>query len=220
MDQNPEDDAAQRLQAVTAALQAEVALRRLVLAQSGRLSGELRDEALDAMDLLATEASLRGVAPAEQDPAVLVTLAALRDLMPASERFPADSDLAFLAVAIATHLQVLRPDRLALVTTTLERLSADWPGNITQVKALADHYQRLAAQARKAGASDARERTRRAQAWAQRAVELYPAHLPFREDLIALARENGDSETIERETATIKRLAPIVYPTNRPRGTW
>jgi hypothetical protein len=191
-------------------------LMRLALKQGGEpeaIAWEELDEMLLRSGLPpASAGSGESVAP-------LVRLT-LEELARAGDRFPADSDLAFREVEIATWYQVWRPARTAEMTPFLEELVQRWPGHLLGVKALADHYCRLALQSRERGEQRAGELARQAQRWAQAAVDLYPTQLTYREELIAVAGLTGDAATVARETAAIRDLQDRVHRDNRPRRRW
>jgi O-antigen ligase len=191
--------------------QVEGALARLRLAQAGRLDAGQREQVMEALDyalgrVVAEEGRLEG------DPIEALSLSTIRQTIEESRRFPADPALALVALGTAEHFQALLPARAAQVTPHLERLAADWPGHVAATRALAEHYLRLA----RAAAPEARRvPARQAQAWAHRAVELYPTHLPMRALLISAAELTGDRETVLQQNAEIEGLAPLVHPDNR-----
>jgi hypothetical protein len=138
----------------------------------------------------------------------------IRRCVDESRRFPADHDLVFTAVALGEHLQALLPARASVVTPMLERMHAEWPGDLLVIKSLSEHYLRLA---RTSSGDSRRVQARQAQAMAHRAVELYPTHLPLRQTLIAAAELTGDQETVAVQRAEIARLTPLVHVDNRAR---
>jgi hypothetical protein len=194
---------------------AEAILQLVRLAEAGRLNEQQKEQVLRAMDYMAGALIVEHQAlAATPNPCEAITLGLLQELVPASQQFPADSDLAFLAISIANHFQLLYPQRLAVVTPHLETLASAWPQNLSCLQALADHYLRLAQQQT---GQTARNYARQAQAFAQQVVARYPSHLPFREHLIAAARITGDSDTITQQQAAIEHLTPLVHPDNRLR---
>ena len=131
-----------------------------------------------------------------------------------SRRFPADHDLLYVAVAISEHFQALEPKRLAVMTPVLEGLLAEWPGSLLVTKVLSEHYLR---RARVPEEANKKVFARQAQAMAERAVALYPTHLPLRQTLIAAAELTGDAQTVTVQREEIERLKPLVHVDNRLR---
>jgi O-antigen ligase len=194
----------------------ENVLARLRLVDQGRLDEARRDEALAAFERAFSRAVVEERETAlAADPREGLALTTIRQAVAASRRFPADHDLVFVAVAIGEHLQALLPQRAEVLTPVLEGLLADWPRDLLVIKALSEHYLRLAR-----AATDGRRHglARQAQALAHRAVELYPTHLPLRQTLIQAAELTGDQATITGQRAEIERLTPLVHRDNRLRG--
>jgi O-antigen ligase len=197
------------------AQQAEAILQRLCLGEDGRLDPTQREQTINALHYVA------GVVIAEDgesaiaaDPSETIAVGMLKRLVPASQHFPADSDLAFLAVTIAGHFQRLKPDRISVLTPFLEELVSTWPQQLACVHSLSEHYYRLA---KAQTGESARPLARQAQAFAQRVVLMYPTHLPFRAQLIRAAQLTGDQATVAKEQADIIRLTPLVHPDNQLR---
>lgn len=161
----------------------------------------------------------RGLATPDDALPMLAVVTVAR-LCEEAARFPADPDLSLTATEVAAGIQSLAPDHAAALTPWLEGLAAAWPERLATTKALADHYRLLAHQARRRQQSAAPALTRRAQAWAARVVERHPMYLPFREELVELARLTGDRETEREQIAELRRLAPLVHPTGRATRTW
>jgi O-antigen ligase len=162
----------------------------------------------------------RGLAVPD-DPLVMMAVVAVARLAEESSRFPADPDLSLTATEIAAGIQSLAAEQAApALTAWLERLAGEWPERLATTKALADHYRLLARQARERQRADAPMLTRRAQAWAMRVVERHPTYLPFREELVELARLTGDRETEQAQIAELRRLAPLVHVTGRATKPW
>lgn len=191
----------------------EAVLARLRLADSGRLGEEQRHQVLEAFEHAFARVVVedRGAALAV-DPREALALATIRRAVEASRRFPADHDLVFVAVAIGEHFQALLPKRSAALTSTLEGLLADWPQDLLVTKALSEHYLRLA---RAETGERKRVLARQAQALAERAVDLYPTHLPLRQSVIRAAELTGDQATATAQRAEIERLTPLVHRDNR-----
>ena len=159
--------------------------------------------------------------PTPDNPLVMMAVVTVARLCEESSHFPADPDLSLTATEVAAGIQSLVGEQAAVeLTPWLERLSAEWPERLATTKALADHYRLLARLAREKKRADAPALTRRAQAWATRVVERHPTYLPFREDLVDLARLTGDRETEQAQIAELRRLAPVVHPTGRAAKTW
>jgi hypothetical protein len=122
--------------------------------------------------------------------------------------------LVYVAVAISEHFQALEPKRSVVMTPILEGLISEWPSDLLVTKVLSEHYLR---RARVADEASKHVFARQAQALAQRAVALYPTHLPLRQTHIAAAELNGDAETVKAERQEIERLKPLVHVDNRSR---
>lgn len=183
-----------------------------------RQAEQLNDAMIRAVAWAASER--RGLSTPD-DAMVMMAVVTVARLCEESSRFPADPDLSLTATEVAAAIQSLAAGQsVEALTPWLERLSAEWPERLATTKALADHYRLLARQAREQQRKDAPALSRRAQAWATRVVERHPTYLPFREDLIALARQNGDRETEQAQIAEIRRLSPVVHPTGRAAKTW
>ena len=195
------------------AQQAEAILQRLRLGEEGQLDPTQREQIVNALHYMAgqiiAEDGETAIAP---DPSETLAVGMLRRLVLASQSFPADSDLSFLAVTIAGHFQRLKPERMTVVTPFLEELVSVWPQQLSCVHALSDHYFRLA---QTMTGEQARTLARQAQSFAHRAVVMYPTHLPFRVQLIRAAQLTGDQVTVSQQQAEIKRLAPLVHPDNQ-----
>jgi O-antigen ligase len=191
----------------------EAVLARLRLADSGRLSEAQHGQALDAFERAYAQVVVedRGAA-LTADPREALALAIIRRALDAGRRFPADHDLVFAAVAIGEHFQALLPQRAESLTPLLERTLAEWPQDLLVTKALSEHYLRLA---RRATAERRQVLARQAQALAERAVDLYPTHLPLRRSVILATELTGDQETASAQRAEIERLAPLVHRDNR-----
>lgn len=191
----------------------EAVFARLRLAETGRLSEEQREQVLDAFERAFSQVVVedRGAA-LTTDPREALALATIRRALDASRRFPADHDLVFTAVAIGEHLQALLPQRAESLTPLLESMLADWPQDLLVTKALSEHYLRLA---RRATGDRRHVLARQAQALAERAVDLYPTHLPLRQSVILAAELTGDHPTVTAQRAEIERLKPLVHRDNR-----
>jgi hypothetical protein len=191
----------------------ETILARLRLAESGRLGEEQRGQVLDAFEQAYARVVVEDRAAAlTSDPREALALATIRRALDASRRFPADHDLVFVAVAIGEHFQALLPQRAAALTPHLEALLAEWPQDLLVTKALSEHYLRLA---RRESGERRHVLARQAQALAERAVDLYPTHLPLRESVILAAELTGDQTTVMAQRAEIERLTPLVHRDNR-----
>ncbi len=191
----------------------ETILARLRLAESGRLNDEQRGQVLDAFERAYARVVVEDRAAAlTSDPREALALATIRRALDASRRFPADHDLVFVAVAIGEHFQALLPQRAEALTPQLEMLLADWPQDLLVIKALSEHYLRLA---RRASGDRRHVLARQAQALAQRAVEHYPTHLPLRQSVILAAELTGDQASVNAQLAEIARLTPLVHRDNR-----
>jgi O-antigen ligase len=214
-----------RLEQLEQGRRVEDALRRACVSRLRGADATQREDAANQVDVELARAGLpvlgeRGGVPDDAEPVVLLALATAQELVTGSERFPADADQALVAVGVLTYLQELAPHHLDAAAPLLERLAERWPGQLAYAKALADHYLRRARRAQDDHRGDAAELAQRAVRWAREVVALYPTCLPFREDLIAAARLAGDQVTVEREIGEIRALAPLVYPSNRPRLRW
>ena len=197
------------------ARQTESIMSRMRLAQSGRLNDAQREQAQEAFDhavgrIVAEDGRAALAAEPMESLAVTIITRALTE----SRRFPADHDLVYVAVAISEHFQALEPKRLVVMTPILEGLISEWPSDLLVTKVLSEHYLR---RARVADEANKHIFARQAQALAQRAVALYPTHLPLRQTHIAAAELNGDAETVKAERQEIERLKPLVHVDNRPR---
>lgn len=191
----------------------EATYARLRLAEHGRLKDTQRIAVIEAFEhAYARAVTAHREAAVTDDPREGLALVTIADALDASRRFPADHDLVFVAIAIGEHFQAMLPKRAEVLTATLETLLHDWPHDLLVIKALSEHYLRLAGQA-----TGERRQTlaRQAQAVAGRAVELYPTHLPLRQTLIRAAESTGDQATIEAQRAEITRLEPLVHRDNR-----
>jgi hypothetical protein len=198
------------------AQQAEGVLQRLRLGEQNRLGPAQYEKIVKTLEYMAGQIiTEEGKSALAADPSETLTMGMLRRLIPASQSFPADSDLAFLAVNIAGHFQRLKPERAAVITPYLEELISAWPQQLACVHALSDHYFRLA---QSSTSESSRALARQAQAFAQRAVLMYPTHLPFRAQLIRTAKLTGDQVTVEQQQAEIKHLAPLVHVDNQLRS--
>ncbi len=195
------------------ARQTEAVFARLRLAESGRLGAQQREQVLDAFNHAFARVVVedRGAA-LTAEPREALAMATIRRALDASRSFPADHDLVFVAVAIGEHLQALLPQRAEVLTPVLERLLADWPQDLLVTKALSEHYLRLA---RRATGERRHALARQAQALAERAVELYPTHLPLRKSVILAAEITGDQATATAQRAEIERLTPLVHRDNQ-----
>lgn len=191
----------------------EAVFARLRLAENGRLDEKQREQVLTAFERAFAQVVVedRGAA-LTADPREALALATIRRALDASRRFPADHDLVFTAVAIAEHLQALLPQRAEALTPILESMLADWPQDLLMTKALSEHYLRLA---RRASGDRRHVLARQAQALAERAVDLYPTHLPLRQSVILAAELTGDQATATIQRAEIERLKPLVHRDNR-----
>lgn len=191
----------------------EAILARLRLADSGRLGDEQRHQAFEAFEHAFARVVVEDRAAAlTADPREALALATIRRAVEASRRFPADHDLVFVAVAIGEHFQALLPKRSEALTSTLEGLLADWPQDLLVTKVLSEHYLRLA---RAETGERKRVLARQAQALAERAVDLYPTHLPLRQSVIRAAELTGDQATVMAQRLEIERLMPLVHRDNR-----
>lgn len=191
----------------------ETILSRLRLAESGRLSEEQRGQVFDAFEQAYARVVVEDRAAAlTADPREALALATIRRALDASRRFPADHDLVFVAVAIGEHFQALLPQRVEALTPHLEALLADWPQDLLVTKALSEHYLRLA---KRESGERRHVLARQAQALAERAVDLYPTHLPLRQSVILAAELTGDQTTMQTQRAEIERLTPLVHRDNR-----
>ena len=197
------------------ARQTELIMSRMRLAQSGRLNDAQREQAQEAFDhavgrIVAEDGRAALAAEPMESLAVTIITRALTE----SRRFPADHDLVYVAVAISEHFQALEPKHLAVMTPVLEGLLAEWPGSLLVTKVLSEHYLR---RARVPEEANKKVFARQAQAMAERAVALYPTHLPLRQTLIAAAELAGDAQTVTVQREEIERLKPLVHVDNRPR---
>jgi O-Antigen ligase len=195
------------------ARQTESIMSRMRLAQSGRLNDAQREQAQEAFDhavgrIVAEDGRAALAAEPMESLAVTIITRALTE----SRRFPADHDLVYVAVAISEHFQALEPKRSVVMTPILEGLISEWPSDLLVTKVLSEHYLR---RARVADEANKHIFARQAQALAQRAVALYPTHLPLRKTHIAAAELNGDAETVKAERQEIERLKPLVHVDNR-----
>jgi O-antigen ligase len=197
------------------ARQTEAIFARVRLADSGRLGDEQREQVLDAFNHAFAQVVVedRGAA-LTSEPREALAMATIRRALDASRRFPADHDLVFVAVAIGEHLQALLPQRAEVLTPVLEGLLADWPQDLLVTKALSEHYLRLA---RRASGDRRHVLARQAQAMAERAVDLYPSHLPLRHSVILAAEITGDQATVTAQRVEIERLTPLVHRDNQLR---
>lgn len=193
----------------------EAIFARLRLIDNGRLDESQRGMVIESFERAYARAVIEHrEAAVTSDPREGLALITIRQAIDASRRFPADHDLAFVAVAIGEHVQALLPKRAELLTPLLEDLLAAWPQDLLVTKALGEHYLRLA----RAATGERRQLLgRQAQTLAQRAVELYPTHLPLRQTVIQAAEITGDQATIAAQRAEIARLEPLVHRDNRTR---
>ena len=197
------------------ARQTESIMSRMRLAQSGRLNDAQREQAQEAFDhAVGRIVAEDGRAALSAEPLESLAVTIITRALTESRRFPADHDLVYVAVAISEHFQALEPKRLAVMTPVLEGLLAKWPGSLLVTKVLSEHYLR---RARVADESHKLTFARQAQAMAQRAVALYPTHLPLRQTLIAAAELTGDAQTVTVQRQEIERLKPLVHVDNRSR---
>jgi O-Antigen ligase len=197
------------------ARQTESIMSRMRLAQSGRLNDAQREQAQEAFDhAVGRIVAEDGRAALAAEPMESLTVTIITRALTESRRFPADHDLVYVAVAISEHFQALEPKRLAVMTPILEGLMSEWPDDLLVTKVLSEHYLR---RARVADKASKHVFARQAQALAQRAVALYPTHLPLRQTHIAAAELNGDAETVKAERQEIERLKPLVHVDNRSR---
>ena len=146
----------------------------------------------------------------------LVARQLFTDAIAASARWPADLDLARSASDSFALLHDLRPTSAAAYTEPLRELLAAWPDQPFAVQGLANHCRQMAAQDQR----HADEWLKEAQRLLLRAVELSPGYLPLREQVVAVSKQLGDQATVERETANLHRLAPVVHETGRAAGMW
>lgn len=197
------------------AREAESLLTHLRVMSSQRVDEAQRQRVIEAFEHAVSRIVVQDrEAALAADPREALAMGHIRRCVEESRRFPADHDLIFTAVALGEHLQALVPVRASILTPMLERMHAEWPGDLLVIKSLSEHYLRLA----RASLGDTqRVQARQAQAMAHRAVELYPTHLPLRQTLITAAELTGDQATSETQRAEIARLTPLVHPDNRPR---
>jgi hypothetical protein len=206
---------AERGHVLERAREAEAILARLRLAEAGRLNEHQRMSVLDAFEMAVGRVVVEdGRSALTADPREALAMAMIRRSAEASRRFPADHDLVFVAIALGEHLQALLPQRASVLTPVLESLVPEWPRDLLVIKALSEHYLRLA---RVAKDDEKRRLARQAQSFALRAVDCYPTHLPLRQTVIRAAELTGDQETITAQQAEIARLAPLVHRDNRAR---
>lgn len=191
------------------------ALRRTMLGQE-RGDRTRREDALERLNVVLMRDGLPPVpadAPAPHQAPQVAELAVtvMRDLARRSVRWPADVDLAHGAADLAAQMYQMRPDLAPTLGETMRLLVAHWPDQPFAVQGMAWHLRRLARM------EPMRFRTHllEAQDWLRRAVALTPGFLPIREQLIEVSRELGDQDTVEREGAELRRLAPIVHETGR-----
>jgi hypothetical protein len=197
------------------ARQTESIMSRMRLAQSGRLNDAQREQAQEAFDhAVGRIVAEDGRAALAAEPMESLAVTIITRAVTESRRFPADHDLVYVAVAISEHFQALEPKHLAVMTPILEGLLAEWPGSLLVTKVLSEHYLR---RARVPEEANKKVFARHAQAMAQRAVALYPTHLPLRQTLIAAAELTGDAQTVTVQREEIERLKPLVHVDNRPR---
>ena len=196
------------------AREAEAVFARLRLIEQGRIGEPQRSQTLEAFEHAYARVVVEDRAAAlTADPRESLALATIRRAVEASRRFPADHDLVFAAVAIGEHFQALLPSRAEALTPILEDLLVEWPQDLLVTRALSEHYLRLA---RRATGARQHQLARHAQAMAQRAVALYPTHLPLRQTVITAAELTGDKETVAAQQAEIQRLKPLVHRDNQP----
>ena len=197
------------------ARQTESIMSRMRLAHSGRLNDAQREQAQEAFDhAVGRVVAEDGRAALATEPLESLAVAIITRAVTESRRFPADHDLVYVAVAIGEHFQALAPKRVSVMTPILESVMADWPGSLLVTKVLSEHYLRRAHVPEEA---NKQVFARQAQAMAQRAVALYPTHLPLRQTLIAAAELTGDAQTVTVQREEIERLKPLVHVDNRPR---
>jgi O-antigen ligase len=206
---------AERGQVLERAREAEAILARMRLAEAGRLSDQQRVAVWEALDETVSRVVVEdGRAALADDPREVLALTMIRRAVEGSRRFPADHDLVFVAIALGEHVQALMPERATVLTPMLESLVAEWPGDLLVIKALSEHYLRLA---RGATSDEQRRLARQAQSFALRAVDGYPTHLPLRQTVISAAELTGDQNTVATQQAEIARLTPLVHRDNRAR---
>ena len=107
--------------------------------------------------------------------------------------------------------QILYPAAGLEFVPVIARYAKRWPENPVFADAMADCTKALA----EFPGQDRSMRLEEAQRWSEIAIRLYPAHLPFRRRLVAIASARGDHVTVERTQAELARLRPLVHPLNR-----
>jgi O-antigen ligase len=188
-------------------------VQRLQVSVNQKLSAEQNEQLMIQLErhaaLIVAEDGAEAMA---EDMSETIIHGYVRKLIAASSTFPRDNELSFLAINIAHQGQLLFPSKAHRFTEYFEQLVQQWPHQLSCLQALSDHYVRRAEQTTGA---ERHAFARRAQALSEQVVRGYPAHLPFRRQLIRAAKLTGDQATVEREESIIVKLHDQVHPDNR-----